>query len=123
MTQFDLEERTFLFAEAVKNFAKDIPQTLINQKYIDQVIRSSSSISANYLEASDALGKDDFLYRLRISRKEAKETRLWLRLIDVNSDSALEKRRHILLQEAMELRLILSTMIANTLAKASNKKR
>jgi four helix bundle protein len=123
MTQFDLEERTFLFAEAVKNFAKDVPQTLINQKYIDQVIRSSSSISANYLEASDALGRDDFLYRLRISRKEAKETRLWLRLIDVNGNADLEKRRQILMQEATELRLILSTMIANTQQKTANKKR
>jgi len=121
MTQFDLEERTFLFAEAVKNFMKDIPQTNINRIYIDQLIRSSSSISANYLEASDALGKNDFLYRLRISRKEAKETRLWLRLIDVNGDAALEKRKQSLLQEATELRLILSTIIVNTQNKTSTK--
>ncbi len=114
MTKFDLEERTFVFAQNVQNFIKEVPQTMANKIYISQVIRSSSSIGANYLEANDALGKGDFLHRLRISRKEAKETIYWLRLFDLEHQVPLENTRGQLLREASELRLILSAILINS---------
>jgi four helix bundle protein len=114
MTKFDLEERAFMFAQKVRDFTKETPQTVANKIYISQVIRSSGSIGANYLEANDALGKADFLHRLRISRKEAKETIYWLRLFDVEAQVHLENIRGKLLQEATELRLILSAILINS---------
>jgi four helix bundle protein len=111
MTTFDLEKRTLLFAQAVQNFVKEVPQTLANRVYIEQVIRSSGSVGANYIEANDALGGGDFLHRLRISRKEAKETAYWLRLLDLGKQEDLEGKRRVLIQEATELRLILSSIL------------
>lgn len=111
MTTFDLEERTLAFAQMVQDFTKKLPYTPANKVYINQVIRSSGSVGANYLEANDALGSGDFLKHMRISRKEAKETAYWLRLVDVGNKGELEQRRRQLVQEAHELRLILSTIL------------
>ena len=111
MTTFDLEERTLKFAQMVQHFTKELPYTAANKVYINQVIRSSGSIGANYLEANDALGSGDFLKHMRISRKEAKETAYWLRLFDVAKRHDLEQKRQKLVQEAHELRLILSTIL------------
>jgi four helix bundle protein len=113
MITFDLEKRTFRFAENVKEFLKKVPQTPINREYIKQLVRSSASIGANYLEANDALGDADFTYRLKISRKESKETCLWLKLIDIDPSRTLENERQVLLKEATEFRLIFSKMISN----------
>lgn len=114
MTLFDLEERTFQFAVSVRDFSKALPLTPANMEYVKQMIRSSASISANYLEANDALGAKDFLMRTRIARKETKETYLWLRLIDISKKPELETQRNSLFQEAKELRLILSSIINNS---------
>lgn len=111
MTQYDLEERTFLFAKAVRNFLKDVPSSVCNNEYAKQLIRASASISANYLEANDALGRKDFFMHIRISRKEAKESYFWLRLIDLSEKEKLEPQRQQLVQEVKELRLILSSII------------
>ncbi len=111
MTNYDLEERTFAFVVAVREFLKVIPITLANIEYQKQLIRSSASISANYLEANDALGDKDFLMRVRIARKEAKETYLWLRLLDLMQKSELETQRLHLMKETKEFRLILSSII------------
>ena len=78
--RYDLEERTFGFAQEVRNFIKTIPKTIANIEDGKQVIRSSGSVGANYIEANESLGKKDFILRLRIARKEAKETRYWLGL-------------------------------------------
>jgi four helix bundle protein len=78
---------------------------------VKQVVRSSGSIGANYIEANEALGKKDFKMRLRISRKEAKETRYWLRLLDVGTESVLLNDRDKLIQESNELLKILSAII------------
>ena len=117
MTQFDLEERTCQFAIAVREFLKSIPVTPANTEYQKQLIRSSASISANYLEANDALGNKDFLMRIRIARKEAKETYFWLRLLDLTQKSDLTNPRLNLMKEAKELRLILSSIINKTQSK------
>ena len=72
--KFDLEERTFRFAKAVRAFVKRLPRTVCNQEDVKQVVRSSGSVGANYIEANEALSKKDFRHRVRIARKEAKET-------------------------------------------------
>jgi four helix bundle protein len=92
-TQYDLEDRTFDFANDVRAFAKRVPKTLANVEDTKQVVRASGSVGANYIEANESLSKKDFLMRIRICRKEAKESRYWLRLIETGDDSALKKCR------------------------------
>lgn len=81
-SQYDLEDRTFDFAKLVREFVKLLPKTLANLEDIQQVVRSSGSVGANYIEANESLSKKDFLMRIEICRKEAKESRYWLRLMD-----------------------------------------
>ena len=107
----DLEERTYQFAKDVRAFAKLLPKSEGNAEDLPQLIRASGSVAANYIEANDGLGKRDFLMRLRISRKEAKESYLFLRLVDCGDQETLEDERSLLAQEAKELRLILSSII------------
>ncbi len=107
--QYDLDERTFLFARNVRDFVKSLPRTVSNIEYVKQIIRSSGSIAANYIEASESLSKKDFLMRIKISRKEAKETRLWLRLIE-NESTEKEK----LLQEVNELMKIFGSIVTKS---------
>ena len=71
---YDLEERTFQFAKNVAHYVKTLPKTIPNSEYGVQVVRSSGSTGANYIEANEALSKKDFLMRIKISRKEAKES-------------------------------------------------
>ncbi len=83
---YDLEERTFQFAKRVRLFVKTLPNTLANIEDSGQLIKASGSVGANYREANESLGKKDFLMRIRISRKEAKESEYWLRLINETND-------------------------------------
>lgn len=96
--QFDLEERTFLFAKKVKEFVRLLSRNLSNIEYGKQLLRSSGSVAANYIEANESFSKKDYYMRVKICRKEAKESRLWLRLIDCKSET--EKQ---LIDEAGEL--------------------
>jgi four helix bundle protein len=100
---FDLEERTFQFAKNVRTFVKELPRTLVNGEDIKQLAKASGSVGANYIEANDSLGKKDFVLHIKISGKEAKESRYWLRLLDTGDREALEKIREALIQEATEL--------------------
>ena len=109
---FNFEERTKLFAIEVRRFVKRLPTTVANREDIKQLVRSSGSIGANYIEANDSLGKKDFLMRLRIARKESKETRYWLDLVDCGSDRTVGEEQARLHLEAGELLCILSAMIA-----------
>lgn len=77
----ELENRTTEFAKRIVRLCKELPKDRINNRLVDQIIRSAGSVGANYREANEALGKKDFLFRLKISRKEAKETHHWLELI------------------------------------------
>ena len=109
--KYDLEERTFQFAKSVRRVIKTLPKTIANIEDGKQVVRSSGSTGANYIEANEALSKKDFLLRVKISRKEAKESAYWLRLI--NETNVLENNTEIerLIKESVELKKILSSII------------
>ncbi|MEI6144126.1 MAG: four helix bundle protein [Candidatus Berkelbacteria bacterium] len=106
---FDLESRTLKFAKDVRELVKLIPKTLSNFEDSKQVVRSSGSVAANYIEANESLGKKDFLMRVKICRKEAKESILWLTLLQTNEKS--EPLRNRLLQESSELMKIFGSII------------
>lgn len=103
---FDLEPRTLAFAIAVREFVPNLPKDLATQQDMKQLIRSSGSVGANYIEANESLGRKDFIMKLRICRKEAKETIYWLNLI--KTDSQIKLR---LIQEAQELVAIFGSII------------
>jgi four helix bundle protein len=108
----DLEQRTFLFAQEVRRFVKRLPRTIGNIEDVRQLVRASGSVAANWIEADEALSKKDFLVRAKICRKEAKESRLFLRLIEVGTSNI--STRDALAVEAYELTLIFSTIISKT---------
>ena len=112
--KYDLEDRSFEFARNVRTFVRQISKTIANIEDSKQVIRSSGSIGANYIEANEAIGKKDFLMRIRICRKEAKETRYWLRLIEIIDNPTLEKYRVQLIGEAAELMNIFGAILRKT---------
>ncbi len=111
--QYDLEERTLKFAKEVIKFVKSLPKTIANVEIIKQLVRASGSVGANYIEANEALSKKDFIMRVKICRKEAKESRYWLKLIEVNGENA-EKQRQLLIQEATELMKIFGAILEKT---------
>ena len=106
---FDLMVRTRLFAKNVGEYVSKLPRTAANANSSTQLIRSSSSVAANYLEAVDNLGRRDFLMKLRIARREARESELWLDLSICNQDQLQPKQE--LRAEAEELVKILGAMI------------
>ncbi len=91
--QYDLEDRTFNFAQRVRALVKKLSKTTGNIEDGKQVIRSSGSVGANYIEANESLSKKDFVMRIKICRKEAKESRYWLRLIDMSRNNTDEEER------------------------------
>lgn len=111
--RYDFEQRCLRFALAVRMLCRRLPRTLCNQEDVQQLVRCSASVGANYIEANEALGRKDFSHRLRIARKEAKESRFFLQLLDVDDDPELEADRARLTAEANELLLILSAMTRN----------
>ncbi|MCK4936139.1 MAG: four helix bundle protein [Elusimicrobiales bacterium] len=111
---YDLEERTFIFAKDTALFCKTLPRGISNIEYQRQVIRSSSSVGANYIEANESLGKKDFSMRIKISRKEAKESAYWFRLIIETNAKDIEVSGKKLLNEALELKKIFSSIINKT---------
>ena len=108
----DLEDRTFRFAESVRTFVKQLPRSLSNAEDVRQLVRASGSVAANWIEADEALSKKDFLMRVKICRKEAKESRLFLRLLDAGLAKA--SSRDNLAKEARELTLIFSAIISKS---------
>jgi four helix bundle protein len=100
---YDLEERTFAFAKRVRCFVKTLPRTIANIEDIRQLVKASGSVGANYIEANESLGRKDFLMRIKISRKEAKESVYWLGLVDTGTDPAVDAERCHLRQEGTEL--------------------
>ena len=106
---YDLAERTAKFGEAVIAFAKLLARDPITLPLIKQIVRSGTSIGANYCEADNAVSKKEFLHRIGICRKEAKETMYWFRMIAA-SDPSSKKRGRILWKEAKELHLIFTAI-------------
>jgi four helix bundle protein len=111
---FDLEERTFQFAKTVRLFVKTLPKTISNIEDSKQVIRSSGSVGANYREANEALSKKDFAMRIKICRKEAKESSYWLRLINETNDLKNADEALNLICEADELKKIFSSILVKS---------
>lgn len=100
---YDLEERTLRFAQNVRSFVKMLPRTVPNVEDVRQLVRASGSVGANYIEANESLGKRDFLMKIKICRREAKESRFFLRLVSVGDADAAVAARNQLVQEATEL--------------------
>ncbi len=112
--QYDLEDRTFAFAQRVRAFVNKLAKTIANIEDGKQLVRASGSVGANYIEANESLSKKDFRFRIKICRKEAKESRYWLRLVDTQSDADLERERKELEQEATELMNIFGSIVRKT---------
>ena len=110
---WDLEERTYQFAKNVRQFVKTIPRTVSNRQDVRQLVRSSGSVAANYIEANEHLGRNDFRMPMKIARKEAKESKLWLKLLDGGNQELIEERRKDLVDEADQLTRILSSILRN----------
>jgi len=117
--KYNLEDRTTEFGKRVIRLCKALIKDKINLPIIEQIVRSSGSVGANYREANDSLGAKDFLYRMRISRKECKESIHWLELIE-EANPKIKSRMQGLKQEAREIKNILSSII---LKKEKNNKK
>jgi four helix bundle protein len=117
-TIFDLDERTLIFAGKIRSFIKTLPHTITNNEDCKQLVRSSGSVGANYIEANEALSKKDFLMRLKICRKEAKESAYWLKLIQQSNHLGNSTEMINLINEVEELKKIFSSIIEKTEIKA-----
>ena len=111
---YDLAERTFQFAKAVRLFVKTLPKTIANIEDGKQSVRASGSVGANYREANEALSKKDFAFRIKICRKEAKESAYWLRLIKETNNLKNAEDARCLIQEANELKKIFSSILSKS---------
>jgi len=107
--KYDLEERTLNFARRVNNFVNKLPKTISNIENGKQLVRSGGSVGANYIEANESLSKKDFIMRVKISRKEAKESRFWLELSQPIEKELPEKQA--LIQETNELMKIFGSIL------------
>lgn len=108
---YDLEERTALYAERIRDFCLKLPKNQANNEYIPQLIRSGSSPGANYIEANESIGDKDFKMKIRTCRREAKESAYWLRLIITDKSTIMEDERKALRQEAKEFVLIFTSIL------------
>ena len=108
---YDLEERTALFAERVRNFCLKLPKNAANAVYIPQLLRAGSSPGANYIEANESIGDKDFKMKIKTCRRESKESGYWLRLIITDGSQEQENERVYLRQEAKEFVLIFNAIL------------
>jgi four helix bundle protein len=113
---YDLEERTAIFAERVRDFCLMLPRNSVNSEYIAQLIRSSSSPGANYIEANESIGDKDFAMKIKTCRRESKESAYWLRLVMTDGSVQMENERKELRQEAKELILIFTAILKKRLS-------
>ena len=108
--KYDLEERTARFGEEIIKFTKEISENSITRPLISQLIRAGTSIGANYCEADGAESKKDFIHKIGLAKKEAKETKHWLRMIAIAVPESKSEARDIW-REAQELTLIFSSIV------------
>lgn len=106
---YDLGERTLKFAKRVRNYVKNLPRTLAAVEDGRQLIKSSGSVGANYIEAEESLSRKDFIMRIKISRKEAKESIYWLKLSELKE--CQRKEQEELIKEAGELTKIFGSIV------------
>lgn len=109
--EFMIEERTYQFAKRVRIFARNLPNTITNNEDSKQVVISSGSIGANYIEANESLSKKDFIMRVKICRKESKESAYWIRMIKEINEQFQKTEADFLFNEAVELKKIFSSII------------
>lgn len=109
--KYDLEERTALFAERVRDFCLKLPKNAANAEYIPQLIRAGSSPGANYIEANETIGDKDFKMKIKTCRRESKEAGFWLRLVITGGSKEAEDERAYLRQEAKEFVLIFTAIL------------
>ena len=109
--QYDLEDRTITFARRVRAFVKKLRKTIATIEDGKQLIKASGSVGANYIEANESLSKKDFIMRIKICRKEARESRYWLKLIDREDTLGIEEELKNLEQEATELTNIFGSIL------------
>ena len=107
--QYDLEDRTIKFAVIVRDYIKKLPRTITNIEIGGQLFRAASSVGANYIEANEALGRKDFVMRIKICRKESKESIYWLKLSEPSEGDNAEK--YFMIQEATELMKIFGAIL------------
>ena len=111
--KYELEGRVEKFGESIIELSKKVRITSITKSIIEQLVRSGTSVGANYFEANGASSKKDFINKIFISKKEAKETQHWLRMVSKADQSVIVEAR-ILYKETQELAMIFSTIITNT---------
>ncbi|MBB5033460.1 four helix bundle protein [Prosthecobacter vanneervenii] len=107
---FDLEERTAMFGERVIDFAKAVPRNEVTKPLISQIVRSGTSVGANYGEADDAISNKDFRNKIATCKKESRETKHWCRMI-VRAEPEMREAAKPIWQEAKELHLIFSAIL------------
>jgi four helix bundle protein len=110
---FELEERMFKYVKRVNDYINKLPKNITNIENGKQLARSAGSVGANYIEANESLSKKDFLLRAKISRKEAKESRFWLRLTEPFDE--LKDEKDYLIDESMQLMKILGAIIGKSI--------
>ena len=111
MAKYDLEQRTLEFAKRVRAFVECVKKSLTNVEDCKQLVRASGSVGANYIEANESVSDKDFVFRIKICRKEAKESRYWLRLLNSYGDESIENERTVLDREAHELTKIFGAIL------------
>ena len=109
--KYDLEERTEKFSIRVRDFCFFLKKDVVNIEYVKQLVRSAGSVGANYIEANNNLGQGDLKMRIRICRKESKESGYWFRHIMTYGNKELEDQRLMLLKESEELMLIFAAIL------------
>lgn len=110
---YDLEERTAIFAERVRDFCSKLPVNAANTEYIPQLLRAGSSPAANYIEANETIGDKDFKMKIKTCRRESKESAYWLRMIITDGSKTMEEERSALRQEAREFIFIFTAILKN----------
>ena len=115
--KYDLGERTAEFGEQVIILTKKLEAHVVNRPLISQLVRASTSIGANYMEADGAESKKDFQHKIALCKKEAKETMHWLRMLAV-ANSVIRAECRKMWQEAHELALIFSSILRSTVQKS-----
>ena len=120
--KYDLEDRTEHFSISVRDFCLPLKRDTINIEYIRQLVRSAASVAGNYLEANENLGDGDLKYRIKVCRKESKESKLWLKHVLTYDSALLENERKDLIQEAFELEHIFGAILKKLVGKEELRK-
>jgi four helix bundle protein len=116
-----LLERTEKFLLRTRDFCLGLKKDIINKEYIVQLVRAAGSVAANYIEANENLGEGDLKYRIKICRKESKESKLWLNHVLTYADNIFEKERLELIQEAFKLEQIFGAILKKLIQKDQSK--